>query len=88
MGKKFYLKVEVYPHHVIRYHPTAGVAQADRYYQGMSKPFGRPDARAAILKENQEVLNVYINDENLSKAKEALRRAARKLPVPTKIVVE
>ena len=27
----YFLKVIPYPHHVLRYHPLAGIAQADRY---------------------------------------------------------
>jgi len=61
----YHLKVKVYPHHVLRYHPLAGVAQADRYYEGMRKPFGRPTGRAALVDEDQEVLFVRIGDADL-----------------------
>lgn len=86
-GKNYFLRIEVYPHHITRYHPIAGVAQADRYYQGMSKPFGRPDGRAAIVKRGQEVLSIYIDRENLNIGKTAAKRARMKLPVGAKIVI-
>ncbi len=85
--KNYYLKINVYPHHVLRYHPLAGVAQADRYYQGMSHPFGRPSGRAAIVEKNQEIITIKINEDNVSIAKTALERASMKLPVSSKIII-
>lgn len=86
--KSYFLKVHVYPHHVLRYHPLAGVAQADRYYQGMSRPFGRPDGTAAICRKNQVIISIGVNEDKVKTAKEALRRAGMKLPVGFKIGVE
>ncbi len=78
--KNFFLKVKVYPHHVLREHAQAAVAQADRFYQGMSHPFGKPKARAARVAKGQEIYLVRVNNDKIDIAKEALRRAIMKLP--------
>ncbi len=85
--ENYHLKVKVYPHHVLRYHPLAGVAQADRYYEGMRKPFGRPTGRAALVDEDQEIIYVRAPGNDYQAAKKALRRARDKLPVTGRIKV-
>ncbi len=84
----YYLKVHPYPHHILRYHPLAGVAQADRYYSGMSHAFGRPTGRAARCRKGQEIITVRINEANVKIAKEALKRASMKFSVSSKISIE
>ena len=78
--KSYYFKVNVYPHHILREHAQAAVAQADRFYQGMSHPFGKPKARSARVKEEKAIYILKMNKTNESVAKEALRRAKMKLP--------
>lgn len=84
----YYLKIHPYPHHILRYHPLAGVAQADRYYSGMSHAFGKPIGRAARCKKGQEIITVKINQNNVQLAKEALKRASMKFPIASKISIE
>lgn len=84
----YHLKVKVYPHHVLRYHPLAGVAQADRYYEGMRKPFGRPTGRAALVDEDQEIMFIRIGGADYQTAKKALKRARDKLPVTGRVKVD
>ncbi len=78
--KSFFLKVKVYPHHVLREHAQAAVAQADRFYQGMSHPFGKPKARAARVAKGQGIYFIRVDNDKVEIAKEALRRAMMKLP--------
>jgi len=78
--KSFFLKVKVYPHHVLREHAQAAVAQADRFYQGMSHPFGKPKARAARVAKGQSIYFIRVDNDKVEIAKEALRRAMMKLP--------
>lgn len=85
--ENYHLKVKVYPHHVLRYHPLAGVAQADRYYEGMRKPFGRPTGRAALVDEDQEIMYVRCSADDYQAAKKALRRARDKLPITGRVKV-
>ena len=75
----YHLKVLVYPHHVLREHAQAAVAQADRFYQGMSHPFGKPVGYAARVKENQEIFVLRVNEKHREDAKVALKRAGMKL---------
>lgn len=63
-------------------------AGADRVQDGMRKAFGKPVSLEAIVKKNQKVATIRTNKRNFKDAKEALRRAAMKLPAPCKIVVD
>lgn len=82
------LRIKPYPHHVLRYHPLAGIAQADRYYEGMRKPFGRPIGRAAIVDEGQPIYVVEIDEGDREEAKKALERAGHKMPVSTRVKLD
>lgn len=76
----YHLKVKVYPHHVLRYHPLAGVAQADRYYEGMRKPFGRPTGRAALCDEMQDIIFARLPGKHVQAGRKAMERAGDKIP--------
>ena len=86
--KNFFLKVRVFPHQVMREHAQAAIAQADRFYDGMSHPFGKPSGTAARVKIGQSIITACVNKENIVVAKEALRRAAAKMPVHCRIIDE
>lgn len=87
-GKFFLLRVCVYPHEVVRGHKLMGFAGADRLSQGMRLSFGKPTGRAARVSMNQKILAVDVNKDRIDLAKEALKRASKKLPTPCNIVVE
>ncbi|MCK5062393.1 MAG: 50S ribosomal protein L16 [Candidatus Aenigmarchaeota archaeon] len=87
-GTEYHIKVRVYPHNILREHAQAAVAQADRFYDGMRKPFGKPTGRAARLKEDQPILTIRTNKKYEDAAKEAIRRAGMKIPVGFKTVAE
>jgi large subunit ribosomal protein L10e len=63
-------------------------AGADRVQDGMRKAFGKPVSSVALVKANQKVLTIKTNKKNFKDAKEALRRAAMKFPVPCRVVVD
>lgn len=84
----YFLKILPYPHHVLRYHPLAGVAQADRYYEGMRRPFGRPIGRSAIVDDGQVVYRIEVDEGDIQEAKKALERAKHKMPVKCRIKVK
>ncbi len=86
--EEYMLKIVPYPHHVLRYHPLAGIAQADRYYEGMRKPFGRPIGRAAIVDKDQTIMRVKVDDGDVQEAKKALERAGHKMPVTCRVLIE
>ncbi len=84
----YFLKIYPYPHHVLRYHPLAGIAQADRYYEGMRKPFGRPIGRASIIDEDQVIYRISVDKEDVQEAKKALERANHKMPVTCNVLID
>ncbi len=86
--KNYFMKIRIYPHHVLREHAQAAVAQADRYYQGMRRPFGKPTGRAAQVDKNQKIMTIWTTDEFVNQAKIAMKRAGYKIPGSTKVVVE
>ena len=55
-------------------------AGADRMQTGMQLAFGRTVGVSAQLKKNQSLFSVFVNKENLEKAKTALKRAPARLP--------
>ncbi len=85
-GKAYHLRVRLYPFHVLRENPLAAGAGADRMSTGMKMSFGKPIGAAARVREGQAIFELRINKENLLLGREALRRAASKLPCTCKIV--
>jgi len=84
----FYLKVKVYPHHVIRENKMMAFAGADRLQDGMRLSFGKPIGTAARVYPGHEIIVVRVKAPHVSIAKEALRIASSKLPLPSRIIVK
>ena len=84
----YFLKVRTVPYHVLRENPLATGAGADRFSQGMRRAFGKPIGVAALVERGQKVMSIYIPEGREREAKEALRRAAMKLPGSPRIVKE
>ena len=76
----FFLRVLVYPHHVLRENPLATGAGADRFQTGMRQSFGRPIGSAAQVKANQKILEMRVSPANEVLAKKALKIASSKIP--------
>lgn len=78
----FFLKVNVYPHHVIRENVMATGAGADRVQDGMRRSFGKPMGRAARVRDGQPIFTVKFNksDQRTKIVKSALHSAKNKLP--------
>ncbi len=87
-GGKFFLKVRVYPHQVLRENAMATGAGADRFQTGMRQSFGNPIGTAARVYAGQRIMEIRVNGENVRVAKAAFKQAAYKLPTPCKIIVE
>jgi len=83
---EYYLRIRVFPHQILREHAQAAVAQADRFFQGMKKPFGRPIGVAARVKEGQPIITVSSDKKNEDVLKEGLRRAGMKIPGGFRII--
>jgi large subunit ribosomal protein L10e len=76
-------KIRVYPHHILRENPLASGAGADRMSTGMARPFGKPIGIAARIMKGQVIFEIETSKQHVLIAKEALRRAATKLPCST-----
>lgn len=85
--ENFHLKIIPYPHHVLREHKRINVAQADRFQEGMKKAYGKPVGTAAQVRRGDTILTAGVHEDNVEVAKEALRRASDKFPVPCRIFV-
>jgi len=88
LGNDYLLQILPYPHTVLRENKMVFGAQADRFQDGMRKPFGKPVGTAARVKVNQRVIIVRVNENGVEAAKEALRRGEAKLPTPCRILIE
>lgn len=84
----YYLRLNVVPHHVLRENRMLAMAGADRLQEGMRLAFGSPAGRAARVEPGQVIFYAEFRPEHIAHIKEALRRAASKLPLPTRIVIE
>ena len=86
--QNYHLRIVAYPHHILRENKMMAVAGADRLQDGMRLAFGTPIGRAARVYSGQTVIYVRTHPDKIEVAKEALKRAASKLPLPTRIVIE
>ncbi len=87
-SSNYFLKVRIYPHHILREHRMATGAGADRISQGMRKAFGKPVGRAARVSPGTRIISIWTKPEHFEVAKEALKRAGQKMPTPVSVVVE
>ena len=84
----YFMKIRVFPHHVLRDNPIATGAGADRYQTGMRLSFGRPTSTAAQVKKDQKIIEVRVSPGKEDVAKRALKVASSKVPIPCSIVFE
>ena len=83
----FAMKVVPFPHIVLREHKRVNVAQADRFQEGMKRPYGKPTGTAARIKRGEPLIVIEVEQEGVEIAKEALKRAMDKFPLPSRIFV-
>jgi len=88
LGTELYaMKVIPFPHIVLREHKRVNVAQADRFQEVMKRPYGKPTGTAARVKRGEPLIVIEVEQEGIAVAKEALKRAMDKFPVPSRIFV-
>jgi len=87
-GGDYFLKIRVFPHHVLRENALATGAGADRFQQGMRQSFGKPIGTAAQVKKGQKIMEIRVNETNIDVAKKALKKASYKMPTKCSILVE
>ncbi len=89
LGKDLYImKVVPFPHIVLREHKRINVAQADRFQEGMKRPYGKPTGSAARVKRGEPLIVIEVEQDGVEIAKEALKRAMDKVPLPSRIFVK
>jgi large subunit ribosomal protein L10e len=87
LGKDgYFMKVRVYPSHLMRENKQAQGAGADRVSQGMTLAFGIPIGRCARVKAGQVLYSVLCFDNQKDAVKKCLLRAKSKLPCKTEII--
>ena len=88
LGHDLYtMKVIPFPHIVLREHKRVNVAQADRFQEGMKSPYGKPTGTAARVKRGDPLIIIEVEQAGVEVAKDALKRAMDKFPVPSRIFV-
>lgn len=86
IGKdSFYMKLRMYPFHILRENKQAQGAHADRIQTGMSHAFGKSIGRAIRARKNQVVFSILIDEANKEKVKEVIKSAKSRLPCKVKI---
>ncbi|MCD6434290.1 MAG: 50S ribosomal protein L16 [Candidatus Diapherotrites archaeon] len=82
LGKdNFFMRLRIFPHHVMRENKQAQGAGADRVSQGMSLAFGKAIGRAARVRKGTIIFSVLVLTEgNAKTAARILKKASAKLP--------
>ncbi|MEK6932662.1 MAG: 50S ribosomal protein L16 [Nanoarchaeota archaeon] len=78
--KEYYLKLNIYPYHVLRENKMLGGAHADRLQTGMAHSFGKTVNLSAQARRGTVVFRLKTDEQNLEKAKKILQLAPPKLP--------
>jgi len=86
--ENYFMKIRVFPHHVIRENAMATGAGADRFQSGMRLSFGHPIGSAARVHKGQVVAEVLVDAAKETVARKALKVAKSKLPLTYVIEVE
>lgn len=88
VGKEdFFIKLRVYPYHILRENKQAQGAHADRIQKGMSHAFGKVIGRAVRVRDKQRIFSVLVMDEKKEAAREALLKANARFPCDVEVVI-
>ncbi|MFC2142888.1 50S ribosomal protein L16 [Candidatus Aenigmatarchaeota archaeon] len=87
-GGDYFVKIRIYPHHVLRENALATGAGADRFQQGMRQSFGKPVGTAAQVKKGQKIIEVRVDGKNEKLGRLALKKASYKMPTKCDVIVE
>jgi large subunit ribosomal protein L10e len=83
----YFLKINTYPHEVLRENKLASGAGADRISSGMRAAFGKAVGTAARVKSGQTIMTLRVNKTNFYDAKKALWKAGLKVPTVCRVEV-
>ena len=76
----FGMKVNAYPHHVLRENKMLTGAGSDRMQTGMAHSFGKAIGTAAQVKKGKTIISVFVEEKDKNIALECLMLAAPRLP--------
>lgn len=80
LGVNYHLKINPYPHHILRENKMLTGAGADRMQTGMQQSFGKPIGSAAQVKIGQAIITVFVDERDVDIAKSALKLAIHRFP--------
>lgn len=84
----YFVKIRIYPHHVLRQNKLASGAGADRLSSGMKHAFGKPIGRSAQIKKGQKMISVVVNKEYVEKVLFAIKTIINKINIKYVPLVE
>ena len=85
LGNNYHLKLNIYPHHVLRENKMLTGAGADRMQSGMKHSFGKAIGVAAQVKINQRIFTIGVDKKDLPLAREALAAAISRMPCKCRV---
>jgi len=90
LQKNYFLRCNCYPHNILRNNRVfSGGSKGERVQTGMSKSFGTPEGRAAVLRKGMPVFTAYFSgDLVIPQVRGIFKTASPKLPCKTRIVIE
>ena len=88
--KNFFLRCNVFPHNILRNNRVySGSSKGERVQTGMTKSFGKPEGRAAVVKKGKPIFTVYFNGESsMPEVRKFFKKVTPKLPCKAKVVFE
>lgn len=88
LGKdNYFMKIRVYPSHILRENKIAQGAGADRVSTGMSHSFGVPIGRAIRTRLGQKILSILVDKTQTKNAQQGMLRAKSKIPTDIKVSI-
>lgn len=90
LPKNFFLRVNVYPHNILRNNRIfSGGSKGERIQTGMRLSFGSPEGRAAVVKKGRPIFTTYFNgEENVLKVRDFFKKVKPKVPCKTVIRIK
>src|SRR5947208_12975596 len=82
------LQLCVYPHIILRENKMIATAGADRLQEGMRRAFGKPTGRAARAENGQDVFLIYVPEDAVDTARNALDTASTKFTMSSRRTIE
>ena len=81
VGKDFFLRVNVYPHNILRNNRIfSGGSKGERVQTGMKNSFGSSEGRAAVIRKGKSIFTLYFNgEENIKTVRHSFKKVTPKL---------